>query len=148
MRGLAAGLDRVPVSGEEVDAGEALEVRARGGLRLSVRGLRQRDDERGAHRGDGLYGASYPPSAGAINLVVTATTSGSTDTQSVSAVANQSYEIAPDGPPVTVTTQSPGENAWVYDARAGRRIALRMSGVTIGTSPCCSTKVSITKPDG
>jgi hypothetical protein len=64
-------------------------------------------------------------------------------------MANQTYPIVPGGSPVTITTRSAGENAWLeFDGEANRRIALRMSGVTIGPSPCCSTYVSIFKPDG
>jgi hypothetical protein len=84
-----------------------------------------------------------------VNITVTATTGAATDVQSVSAMANQTYQIAPGGSPVAITTRSPGENAWLeFDGEANRRIALRMSGVTIGPSPCCSTYVSILKPDG
>ncbi|HET9665961.1 MAG TPA: hypothetical protein VFP09_04370, partial [Desertimonas sp.] len=63
--------------------------------------------------------------------------------------ANQSYQVVPGGSPVTITTRSAGENAWLtFSGQADQRIALRMSGVTIGPSPCCSTYVWIYKPDG
>jgi hypothetical protein len=100
-------------------------------------------------RGDGLYAATHVPQAGAVNLTVTATAGAATDVQSVTAMANQTYEIVPGGSPVTVATHSAGENAWLeFDGQANQRIALRMSGVTIGPSPCCSTYVWLYKPDG
>ena len=81
---------------------------------------------------------------------MTATAGGASDTQSVTAMANQTYDDRrPAAVPVTITTHSAGENAWlIFDGQAGQRISLRMSGVTIGPSPCCSTYVWISKPDG
>ena len=68
------------------------------------------------------------------------------------------YDVPPDlsgtivagGSPVTLTIAPvPGQNARLtFDGAAGQRISLRLSSVTIGTSSCCSTKVSITRPDG
>ncbi len=68
------------------------------------------------------------------------------------------YDVPPDltgtiavgGSPVTLTIAPvPGQNARLtFDGAAGQRINLRLSGVTIGTSPCCSARVSITRPDG
>jgi YD repeat-containing protein len=56
--------------------------------------------------------------------------------------------ITPGGPPVTVTTTVPGQNATLtFSGTTGQRISLQMTGVTIG-SGCCSTQVSILKPDG
>ena len=55
------------------------------------------------------------------------------DTQSVTAMADQTYSIVPGGSPVTIATHSAGENAWLtFDAQADQRIALKMSGVTMG----------------
>ena len=58
--------------------------------------------------------------------------------------------ITPGGASTTVSMGPvPGQNALVrFDGAAGQRIALRMSDVTIGTSTCCSARVSILKPDG
>ena len=58
--------------------------------------------------------------------------------------------ITPGGPPVTVTTGPvPGQNALAtFSGNQGQRIALKLSNVTIGTSSCCSARVSILKPDG
>ena len=68
------------------------------------------------------------------------------------------YDVPPDlggtiaigGPPVTLTLAPvPGQNAKLtFSGAAGQRISLRLSGVTIGTSSCCSTRVSISRPDG
>jgi hypothetical protein len=58
-------------------------------------------------------------------------------------------DMTPGGPPVTVTTDTPGQNGKVsFNGSAGQRVALELTGVTVGTSSCCSTKVSILKPDG
>jgi hypothetical protein len=143
-----------PVSGAELGAGQPLEVRVLATACGSPAGVSVSATMNGSPfaldpRGDGLFTATYTPSAGAITLTVTASAGGFTDTQTATAMANQSYDIAPGGPAVTVSTHSPGENAWLFfDGQAGQRISLRMSGVTIGSSPCCSTKVTIRKPDG
>ncbi|MGI8838889.1 MAG: beta strand repeat-containing protein, partial [Pyrinomonadaceae bacterium] len=56
--------------------------------------------------------------------------------------------ITPGGSPVTVTTTVSGQNATLtFTGATGQRISLKMTGVTIG-SGCCSTRVSILKPDG
>ncbi|HMJ00391.1 MAG TPA: S8 family peptidase [Gaiellaceae bacterium] len=143
-----------PVSGSELNAGEPIELRAFGAVCGSQAGVSVTATLNGSQlelsaRGDGLYTASLVPSAGPFNLTLSATAGGSTDTQSVSAMATQSYDIAPAGPPVTVTTHSAGENARLFfDGSAGQRVALRMSNVTMGISTCCSAQVSIWKPDG
>jgi large repetitive protein len=60
-----------------------------------------------------------------------------------------SYTIVPGGAPVTATTTAANENARLtFAGTSNQRVSLRMTGVTIGTSTCCSTKVSILKPDG
>jgi subtilisin family serine protease len=143
-----------PASGAELNAGEPLQIRAVSVVCGSPSGASVSATLNGSPfslsaRGDGLYTGTYVPQAGAVNLTVTATAGASTDVQSVSAMANQTYDIAPGGSPVTIITHSAGENAWLnFDGQADRRIALRMSSVTIGGSPCCSTIVSILKPDG
>src|SRR5262245_43017462 len=143
-----------PANGTELSAGTPIEIRAVGVLCGSPSGVSVSATLNGAAlslqaRGDGLYTATHVPQAGAVNITVTATAGASTDVQSVSAMANQTYEIVPGGSPVTITTHSAGENAWVeVDGQANQRIALRMSGVTIGPSPCCSTYVWLYKPDG
>ncbi len=68
------------------------------------------------------------------------------------------YDVPPDlsgtiaigGPPVTLALAPvPGQNARLtFSGAAGQRISLRLSGVSIGTSSCCSTRVSISRPDG
>ena len=143
-----------PANGTEVSAGQLLEIRALGALCGSPGGVSVSATLNGSPltldaRGDGLYAATHVAQAGAVNITVTATAGASTDVQSVTAMANQTYQIVPGGSPVTITTHSPGENAWLeFDGDASGRIALRMSGVTIGPSPCCSTYLSILKPDG
>jgi hypothetical protein len=69
--------------------------------------------------------------------------------QSVSGMAVQHQSIVPGGPPVTVTTSVPGENAMLsFMGTAGRRIALKVSDVTVGTSTCCSLRVSFLSVGG
>ena len=143
-----------PANGTEVSAGQPLEIRVLGALCGSPGGVSVSATLNGSPfaldaRGDGLYSATHVPQAGAVNLTVTATAGAASDVQSVTAMANQTYQIVPGGSPVTITTHSAGENAWLtFDGQADQRIALRMSGVTIGPSPCCSTYVWIYKPDG
>jgi hypothetical protein len=143
-----------PVSGSELNAGQPLAIRAFGAVCGSPTGVSVTATLNGSPlelnaRGDGLYAAEIVPSAGPVNVTVTATAGGATDTQTASAMATQSYDISPGGPAVTVTTRAAGENARLFfDGVAGQRIALRMSNVTIGPSSCCSTQVSIAKPDG
>jgi hypothetical protein len=63
--------------------------------------------------------------------------------------ATTAYTIVPGGSPVTVTIPTSGDDAAVsFDGTAGQRVSLTLSNVTIGTSSCCSTKVSVLKPDG
>jgi subtilisin family serine protease len=143
-----------PANGTEVSAGQPLEIRVLGALCGSPGGVSVSATLNGSPfaldaRGDGLYSATYVPQAGAVNFTVTASAGAASDVQSVTAMANQTYQIAPGGSPVTITTRSAGENAWLtFSGQVGQRIALRMSGVTIGPSPCCSTYVWIYKPDG
>jgi len=68
---------------------------------------------------------------------------GEESTHQVSGLIVQHQGIEPDGNAVTVTTTSPGENAMVsFHGVGGRRIFLKVSEVNIGTSPCCSVRIS------
>ncbi len=92
-------------------------------------------------RGDGLFSGTYTPAS---NGALTVTARAGTDVQTVSGMAVQSYPIEPNGSPVTVTTTSPNENATLrFDGVAGERVAVKVSGMTIGSSPCCSTWLSV-----
>jgi len=63
--------------------------------------------------------------------------------------ADVTSTITPGGAPVTVTTTVSGQNASVtFNGTASQRVSLKLSGVTVGTSSCCSVRVSILKPDG
>src|SRR4051812_32395270 len=143
-----------PAPGAEVSAGQPLEIEVLAAACGSPNAASLSATLNGSPlgldaRGDGLYTTTITPPAGALNLAATATAGSATDTQTVSATANRSYEITPGGAPVTVTTHSPNENAWLFfDGQAGHRVSLKLSNVTIGGSPCCSTQVTITKPDG
>ena len=60
-----------------------------------------------------------------------------------------SDRIAAGGADVTVGVSVPGQNARLtFDGVGGRRISLKLSGVTIGTSTSSSAKVSILNPNG
>ena len=143
-----------PAQGFETFAGEPQSVRVLAASCASPAGVSVAATLNGAplelaSRGDGFYTASFTPTTGPVTIAVTAESGAFTDVQSVSGMAIRNYPIAPDGPAVTVTTHSPGENARLhFDGSAGRRISLRVSSVTIGTSACCSTRISIAKPDG
>jgi subtilisin family serine protease len=57
--------------------------------------------------------------------------------------------IVPGGAPVAVATTAPGQDADVaFDGVAGRRVSVKVSNVTFGSSCCTSAKVSLLRPDG
>jgi RHS repeat-associated protein len=63
--------------------------------------------------------------------------------------ANGAGSISPGGAPVTVTTTIPGQNASLtFSGTSGQRVSLNIDQVSIGSSSCCSGKVSISNPDG
>ena len=99
-------------------------------------------------RGDGLYsGAFTPTDPGPVTVAVSAAAPRGSDSQTVSGTVPTT--IVPGGAPVTVNVGNPGDNALLaFSGTAGRRVSLQLSGVTIGTSSCCSARVSILNPDG
>jgi hypothetical protein len=134
-----------PAPGFEARVGEALEIRVLA-TRCAAPGVEASVSVNGAPvaltaRDDGLFTGSFTPSSSG---AMTVTASAETDSQSVSGSAVQHYVVEPGGAPVTVTTSSAGENATLtFQGVAGRRVALKLSGVTIGSSPCCSAWVSV-----
>jgi hypothetical protein len=75
--------------------------------------------------------------------------SGSVTLQAFDVPEDVTGSIAPGSAPVSVTVGSPGQNAALsFSGLAGKRVSLKLSGVTMGTSTCCSSKVGIVKPDG
>jgi hypothetical protein len=57
--------------------------------------------------------------------------------------------ITPGGSPVTATISTPGQNAsYTFSGSQNQRISLNIDQVTLGSSSCCSGKVSIKNPDG
>ena len=96
-------------------------------------------------RGDGLYTATYTPSAaGALTFALTATTGARSTTRSVSGVAAQVGTITANGPALIVTASAPGQNPRLrFDGRAGEQLSVKLSSVSIPSS-----FVSILKPDG
>jgi subtilisin family serine protease/uncharacterized protein YhfF len=101
-------------------------------------------------RGDGLFTGTYTVTdSGGITIRATSTAGPLTDVQTAAGSATKVYSIVPGGAPVSVTTVAADENArLVFDGVAGRRISLKLSGVTIGTSATASSKISILNPNG
>src|SRR5262245_27818086 len=57
--------------------------------------------------------------------------------------------ITPGGAPVSLATTVPGQNAeLVFNGTSGRRVSLKLTDVTIGSSCCSSAKISVLRPDG
>jgi large repetitive protein len=98
--------------------------------------------------GNGLYAGSFVAGqAGAVDVTATATSGGATDSVSVSGAASTVYPIVPGGAPVDVS--SAGETVRLsFDGQVGQRVSLKLTNVTIGTSGCCSSKISILGPAG
>ncbi|MGH9331934.1 MAG: beta strand repeat-containing protein [Vicinamibacterales bacterium] len=60
-----------------------------------------------------------------------------------------STPIAPGGPEIQVTADSPGRRAYgAFTATAGQRVSLNVSALTIGTGSGCKAAVSILGPAG
>ena len=148
-----AGKPRVwveePAPGFEVRAGEELAISVIATTCAEAGGASAHVEVNGlpvtlTPRGDGVYTGSYTPNAAAaLTVVATAEAGGQVDTQRVTGMAVQNQSIVPGGPSVTVTLANPGQNAMLsFQGYAGRRIALRVSDVTVGSSPCCSFWIS------
>ena len=144
-----------PRPGFGVDLGETVPIRVLAGKCGSPAGVAVAVTGNGAPipltaRGDGLFTGSYTVTeSGGITIRATATAGALTDVQTAAGSATRVYPIVPGGAPVTVTTVAPDENArLVFDGVAGRRISLKLTGVTIGTSATASSKISIVNPNG
>jgi subtilisin family serine protease len=143
-----------PAPGFTVSAGRSVELRAIATKCADPAGVTVIADANGqsielTSRGDGLYtGMHTPADPGPLTLTVSATTAAHTDTRSVSGSALRTVAIAPGGPPVTITVSANENLNLTFAGTEGQRVALKMTGVTIGTSSCCSTFVSIHNPDG
>jgi Subtilase family len=96
-------------------------------------------------RGDGYYTGTFTPTArGTVTFSVSASVGSNSSTRSVTGSATQAYPISAGGPPVTITTTSPGENAELrFSGTAGERVSLAMSGVTM-----TAAQVTVVKPGG
>jgi subtilisin family serine protease len=143
-----------PAPGFAVSAGRPVALRAIASNCADPTGVTVTADANGqavelTSRGDGLYSGLYTPAdAGPLTLTASATTGAVTDSRSVSGSALRTVAIEPGGPPVTITVAAYENLNLMFAGSEGRRIALRMTGVTIGTSSCCSTFFSIQNPDG
>jgi RHS repeat-associated protein len=77
------------------------------------------------------------------------TSTGNATFTLVNVPADASAAITPGGAPITVTTTVPGQNASLtFSGTQNQRVSLNLDQVTIGSSACCSAKVSIVNPDG
>ena len=81
-------------------------------------------------QGDGHYTGTYTPaSVGSLELTVTATAGGATDTRSVHGSVRQVFPIVVGGEPVTVSTTAPGQDVQLkFEGRPAT--GLRCSSVT------------------
>jgi RHS repeat-associated protein len=98
----------------------------------------------------GFIDATVLPDTGTYTILVDpeATNTGNA-TLTLYDVQDVTSQISAGGSPVTVSTATPGQNAKVtFSGSADQRVSLKLTGVTIGTNPCCSAKASIRKPDG
>jgi hypothetical protein len=127
-----------PAPGFEVDVGEPLEIQVLAtpcGDGVPTASVNDTTVEL-SNRGDGLLAGTYTPAAPG---PVTVSAGGFR----VSGRAVQDYRLEPGGAPQTVTA-APGENATLrFEGVAGQRVALKVSSVTIGSSPCCSAWLSV-----
>jgi hypothetical protein len=102
-------------------------------------------------RNGGIVDTVRLPSSGTYSVVVDpqGMDSGSVTLQAYNVPEDVTGSIAPGGAPVSVSVGSPGQNARLsFPGVAGQRVSVKLSGVTMGTSTCCSSKVGILKPDG
>jgi YD repeat-containing protein len=99
----------------------------------------------------GFFDVQTLPATGTYTIVVDPqnTDVGSMTLTLYDVPADPTPTITAGGAAVTVTTTVPGQNVRpTFSGTAGQRISLRMTSVTIGTSTCCSTRISILNPDG
>ena len=103
----------------------------------------------------GTSGGSIPTqvlSVGGTYSVVVDPTGAATGSVTVTVVkgpADVTGTIVPGGSPLTATTTAADQNARItFSGTAGKRISLKLSGVTVGASTCCSAYVSVVNPDG
>jgi hypothetical protein len=95
--------------------------------------------------GGGFIDTKTLPSTGTYSVVVNPQSSpvGATTLTLYVVPADVTATISPGGPPVTVTTSVPGQNAKAtFAGTAGQRVSLKVAPT------CCSLTVSIQKPDG
>jgi subtilisin family serine protease len=144
-----------PRPGFGVDLGQTVPIRVLAGKCGNPAGVAVAATGNGAPipltaRGDGLFTGSYTVTeSGGITIQATATAGALTDVQTAAGSATKVYSIVPDGAPVTLTTVAANENARLFfDGVVGRRISLKLTGVTIGTSASASSKISIVNPNG
>ena len=143
-----------PAPGFTVSAGRSVPLRAIATKCADPAGVTVTADANGqpielTSRGDGLYTAMHTPAdAGPLTLTVSATTGPLTDSRSASGSALRTVAIAPGGPSVTISVSANENLTLTFAGTEGQRVALKMTGVTIGTSSCCSTFVSIHNPNG
>ncbi len=99
----------------------------------------------------GFLDAAQLPASGTATIAILPQNgaTGSLTLQLNDVPADAAASITPGGAAATVTTTAAGQNAQLTVAgAAGQRVSLQLTGVTIGPSTCCSTLVSLKKPDG
>jgi hypothetical protein len=143
-----------PASGFEAAVGETVSVTALAAACADPAGATLSASLNGSPltlggRADGLYTGSFTVTEGGpLTLELTASAGGLTVTRTVAGGAALVYPIEADGPPVTVSAGAGQNIELTFTGPAGQRVSMSMSGVTIGTSSCCGSLVSITRPDG
>jgi len=97
----------------------------------------------------GTLGEVLLPSSGLYRVVINPASTGTGSvTLQVYDIAENRAAATPDGDPVTVLTNKPGQNAAVsFDGATGQRIYAQLSGSTFGASTSSAT-VSVLTPAG
>jgi subtilisin family serine protease len=91
------------------------------------------------------------PVTGSYRIVIDpqSTAVGSTTVTLYDVPADVQTDIVAGGASASLATSVPGQNgSFRFGGVAGRRISVRLTSVTIGSSCCSSARVSILKPDG
>ncbi|MFL6048689.1 MAG: S8 family serine peptidase [Gaiellales bacterium] len=92
-------------------------------------------------QGDGSYTGQFTPAPGSTSLTATATSSGGTDSGSVTGTSPSPIVIG--GAPVTVASGAGEDQLLAFDGSAGTRVSALLSASTI-----TSSTVTISNPDG
>jgi hypothetical protein len=103
-----------------------------------------------ANTGGGYLEAPILPSTGTYTILIdpNSTYTGNI-TFTLYDASDLTGTITINGPPVIVNIPTPGQNAkLMFTGNAGQQVSVGLSAVSVGTSSCCGSRVSISKPDG